>query len=89
MARTEEIKFRIEPQLKADVQAIFAEIGLSTSEALNMFLRKVRRDGGIDAYKVPNKETVAAIQEDVRLMKRYGSFQELVADIDTDNDDEA
>ena len=90
MTRTAELKIRIEPDLKAEVQAIFAEIGLSTSDAINMMLRRVRAEHGIPGeFKVLNAETRAAMEEtrDPTKLKAYASFDELLAALDKEDDE--
>lgn len=90
MTRTAELKIRIEPDLKAEVQAIFAEIGLSTSDAINLMLRRVRAEHGIPGeFKVPNAETRAAMAEDFSARKGQGykNFQDLLAALNADDDD--
>lgn len=38
---------RIDPEVKREANAIFDELGLSMSAAVNMFLRAVIREGGM------------------------------------------
>lgn len=38
---------RIEPEVKAEAAAVLDELGLSTTSAVNLFLRAVIREGGI------------------------------------------
>lgn len=38
---------RIEPEVKREASAIFDELGLSMSAAINLFLRAVVREGGM------------------------------------------
>jgi DNA-damage-inducible protein J len=88
MPRSVEMKFRTEPELKAEVQKIFAEIGVSASDALNMFLRRVRYEGGLPpdlVLKIPNAETRAAMLEDFQNKKGYNSFKELLAELDAED----
>jgi addiction module RelB/DinJ family antitoxin len=47
MARTAMIRARTEPELKSDVEGIFRELGLSATEAINLFYRQVRRNKGL------------------------------------------
>jgi len=37
----------IEPELKSDVEGIFKELGLSATEAINLFYRQVRLKKGL------------------------------------------
>jgi len=64
MAKTLTLHTRIEPDIKEKADAILKEIGISTADAINMFLRQVIRYKGIPLdLRIPNEETVAAIKE--------------------------
>ena len=45
--KTTYIKVRTTPELKADVQAILSELGISLSDTINLFLTAVKRKRGI------------------------------------------
>jgi DNA-damage-inducible protein J len=47
MARTAMIRARTEAELKSDVEGIFKELGLSATEAINLFYRQVRLKKGL------------------------------------------
>lgn len=64
---TTQINVRIDNQLKNDVELIFDKLGISTADAIRMFLKKVKSENGIpfslklekennDSYE-PNEET--------------------------------
>ena len=40
MAKTETLHIRIEPEVKKDADYIFKAIGITTADAVNIFLRK-------------------------------------------------
>ena len=64
MARTETIRARVEPELKSEAEAILKEVGLSSSEAMRLFLFQIVRQRGLPfEVKIPNAETMAAIEE--------------------------
>jgi DNA-damage-inducible protein J len=64
MARTETIRARVEPALKSEAEAILKKIGLSSSEAMRLFLYQVVQQRGLPfEVKIPNAETIAAIEE--------------------------
>ena len=64
MARTETIRARVEPELKSEAEAILKEVGLSSSEAMRLFLYQIVRQRGLPfEVKIPNAETMAAIEE--------------------------
>ena len=58
MAKTATIRARIEPNLKEDVEKLFKKMGLSTTDAINMFYRQVKLRNGLPFnVVVPNKTT--------------------------------
>ena len=78
--KTQMIHARIDPRLKKSAEAIFSKIGLSTSDAIRLFLKQVELHRGLPFPLVtPNRETVAAMREANagRGLKRYRSFREL------------
>jgi DNA-damage-inducible protein J len=58
------IKVRVEPAIKEQAEQIFTALGVSTSDAIGMFLREVilRRGMPFD-LAIPNDETIAALEE--------------------------
>ena len=78
--KTQMIHARIEPKLKRSAERIFSEIGMSTTEAIRLFLKQVELHRGLPfSVSIPNAETVAAMKEanNPSSLKRYGSFREL------------
>ncbi len=58
------IRARTEPILKMKVEKIFSALGLSCSEAINIFYKQVELHKGIPFdIKVPNKTTLKAIKD--------------------------
>ena len=58
MARNATIRARIDPELKAEVEKLFNELGLSTTEAINLFYRQVKMRKGLPfSVVVANKIT--------------------------------
>ena len=58
MAKTSTVRARIEPRLKEDVEKLFKKIGISTTEAINLFYRQVKLRNGLPFNVViPNKTT--------------------------------
>ena len=63
MAKTLTLHTRIEPNIKEQADAILNRLGISTAEAINMFLHQVILYRGIPLdLRVPNTETIAAIR---------------------------
>ncbi len=58
MAKISTVRARIEPELKAEVEKLFKELGISTTEAINLFYRQVKlRNGFPFNVVIPNKTT--------------------------------
>ncbi len=86
MSKTAIIHARIEPKLKAEVEAILEKFGLNTTDAVTLFYKQVKHFKGLPFdVRIPNKETIKAIEEankDAGL-KRFGSVRELMKDLDS------
>lgn len=84
MARTETIRARVEPELKSEAEAILKEVGLSSSEAMRLFLYQIVRQRGLPfEVKIPNAETIAAIEElEAGKGVRVNSLEDLLDDVD-------
>ena len=79
-AKTQMIHARIDPKLKRSAERVFSQIGISTTDAIRLFLRQVDLHKGLPfPVRIPNAETIAAMKEanDSDTLKRYGSFGEL------------
>lgn len=90
MAKTAMINIQIEPEIKADVEKLFSSFGITISDAVNIFLRKLLMEGGLPFdVKQPryNAETEAAMQEARNIAagmvpaKRYVNVKELFEDL--------
>jgi DNA-damage-inducible protein J len=64
MAKTSSIRARIEPGLKKEVEKLFEEIGLSTTEAITLFYRQVKLRNGLPFNVVIPNETTEKIFKD-------------------------
>ncbi len=93
MAKTANINLRIEPQIKAQAEALFSSFGISVTDAINIFLNTSIMEGGFPfQIKQPryNKETELAILEARKIMdgsidsKGYSSLSELISELDKD-----
>lgn len=64
MALDATVRARVDSKLKNEAEEILNEIGLTTSQAITMFLKGITRERGIPMeLKVPNKTTLKAMQE--------------------------
>ena len=58
MAKTATVRARIDPELKAEVERLFNGLGLSTTEAINLFYRQVKLRNGLPfSVVIPNETT--------------------------------
>ncbi|MBQ6894844.1 MAG: type II toxin-antitoxin system RelB/DinJ family antitoxin [Clostridia bacterium] len=89
---TVNMSIRMDKELKKQADAMFSDMGLNMTTAMNMFLRQVVRQGRIPfeiATDIPNAETVAAIKEMDDMLsgkipaKRYSSTKELFEDLES------
>jgi DNA-damage-inducible protein J len=56
--KTATVRARIEPKLKHDAESVLTQLGLSFSEAIELFLTQVKLTNGIPFdIKIPNKIT--------------------------------
>ncbi|MDR1905785.1 MAG: type II toxin-antitoxin system RelB/DinJ family antitoxin [Clostridiales bacterium] len=64
--KNEVLHIRVKQNVKEEAEEIFEQIGLTSAQAINIFLNKVINTNGIPFdLKVPefNKETLSALQE--------------------------
>jgi DNA-damage-inducible protein J len=87
MGKTGYITARIEPNLKARAARVLANVGVSTTDAITMFLRQVVLRNGLPFdVRAPNAETKPAIEElenpaKRSKLKRYATTDELFANV--------
>lgn len=90
---TTNINVRVDSVLKQDAEALFSDLGLTMSSAINMFLRSAINHNGIpfEVKRVaPNAETRAALDEYEEMRKnpdkykRYESFDEILDEVFAD-----
>ena len=86
---TTNISIRMDTELKAQADELFAELGMNLSTAFNVFVRQSLREGGIP-FEIrtdrPNKETIAAMLEAENIakdpkVKGYTDLDEMFADL--------
>jgi DNA-damage-inducible protein J len=75
MGKSATIRARIEPALKRDAEAVLKKIGLTSSEAINLFFVQVKLTKGLPfPLRVPNKATRRALS-DARSRKNLETFE--------------
>ena len=89
MAKTATLHIRIEPEIKMQAEQTFRDLGITTADAVNIFLRKAINSGGFPfaVRRTYNAETLAAAREAKKLMndpnaKSYTSFSDILEEID-------
>ena len=86
---TTNISIRMDAELKAQADVLFAELGMNLSTAFNIFVRQSLREGRIPfeiALNQPNKETIAAMLEAERIakdpsVKHYSDVEEALREL--------
>lgn len=71
MAHSSMLHVRVDDEVKAQAGEALASMGLSVSDAVRIFLKRVVNDQAFPLeLKVPNAQTRAAIEESRALMKK-------------------
>ena len=66
MANTTNFSVRMDSNVKKQCEALYSELGMNLTTAINVFLRQSLRMGGIPfeiRVERPNQETIAALHE--------------------------
>lgn len=82
---TTNLNIRTEKKVKEKAEAIFSELGLNMTTAINIFLKTTIRENGIPfelKLNIPNKLTLSAIEEGRKIasddsIKGYLNIEEL------------
>jgi len=78
MALDATVKTRVDISLKKDFENILKEIGLNSSQAFKLFMKRVVIEQGIPfELKIPNSTTIQAIQEAKNMDGDIISFEDL------------
>lgn len=93
--KTAQLAIRLDPYKKAQVEYTCRELGMTVSEAVNIYFEKCLSEWGIPfrvGYPKPNEVTLAAMAETaereangIRPEKTFSSVEELFADLDADD----
>ena len=87
MSNTTNLNIRVDEDLKRRAEAIFSELGLNMSTAMNIFLRYAVRYGGIPFFlriESLNEETLSAIDDvnhNRNMSKSFDSVSALMEDL--------
>ncbi len=72
MANTTNFSVRMDSNIKKQCEALYSELGMNLTTAINVFLRQSLRSGGFPfdvTLNKPNSVTLAAMKEAERLAK--------------------
>jgi DNA-damage-inducible protein J len=80
MSKTAYITARVEPTLKASAEGVLEEIGVSTTDAITIFLRQVVLQRGLPFdVRIPNSATRKAIEDlETGKGRRSSTIEEVV-----------
>jgi len=86
-AQTSMLHIRVDDDIKEQATLALTAMGMSVSDAVRLFLRRVVIDQAFPLeLKVPNAETLAAMEESRAMMAerrvRFASTDELFADLE-------
>lgn len=82
--KTAYIRARVRPQIKHDAERVLHKLGISTTDAISVFLKQVSLQGGLPfAVKVPNERTLRAFAEGEHpgKLKRYADTKSMLDDL--------
>ena len=88
MAKTDVLHIRVESEVKAKVEQTLSDLGLSITEAVNVFLNQVILQEGIP-FRIQkpkyNRETIQALEEVKKgknISKTFDSTDEMFKELD-------
>ena len=89
MATTTNFSVRMDSDIKKECEALYGELGINLTTAINVFLRQSLRAGGFPfdvRLEQPNKETIAALLEAEHIsrdpsVKRYSDVEEALKEL--------
>lgn len=88
MPKSASMYIRIDPKVKANVEAIYSRYGMSITDAINVFLYQSMNVDGLPfdlRSPTPNPETIAAIKEGEQMIKtgkaRFDNADDLLKEL--------
>lgn len=84
MAKTAVISARIDPNLKRLADAVFQELGLTTTQAITLFYKQVHLQQGLPfIVKIPSGTTLDALDDakERRNLEEFNSTEDLFDDL--------
>lgn len=92
MSKTTLINFRMDENLKKNMEQVCNELGMNMTTAFTIFAKKMTREHRIPfevSAGIPNAETIKAIEEVEEMRKDpnkrlYNSFSEILKEVESD-----
>jgi len=84
MHKSAVISARIDPDLKQSAEKIFEKLGLTTAQAITLFLKQVELQQGLPfVVKIPNQRTVEALEQARRRqhLESFNTVDDLLNDL--------
>ena len=84
MSKTAMIRARTEPKLKSKVERIFEVLGLTASDAINLFYHRVELENGLPFdVKIPNETTMRAMAdvEKKKNLHSHRNIEDMLSDL--------
>ena len=82
MTQEAQINSRIDAELKRQGDLILAELGINSSQAITLFYKQIVRQRGLPlSTRMPNDETIEALNEDLSEQRRFSSVEALMDDL--------
>jgi DNA-damage-inducible protein J len=84
MGKTANIRARVEPELKTEVENILSDLGLTVSETVHLLYRQIKLQRGLPFdVRIPNALTARTLNASKagKSVKQFGSKKELYADL--------
>ncbi len=85
MNRTATVRARVEPRLKAEVDRLLDNLGLTTTEAITIFYKQIRLRRGLPfPVEIPNADTRQTFEATDRGegLNAYGDLDEMFEALD-------
>ena len=84
MGKTANIRARVEPELKTEVEKILSDLGLTVSETVHLLYRQIQLQRGLPFdVRIPNELTTRTLiaSKQGKGVKRFASKKQLHADL--------
>ncbi|MDX2346575.1 MAG: type II toxin-antitoxin system RelB/DinJ family antitoxin [Legionella sp.] len=87
--KTATVRARVEPELKVSVEGVLTELGLSVSEAIELYMHQIELHQGIPfAIRIPNAKTKKTFEDTDKgkNLTYYDSADEMFKQLGIDDD---